>query len=264
LTNRIWKVGLALAIGLASPQFAAAQPQMKFVSQTPAPRVDYWQKRASEIMRVLAGKSSLKPIRIVFIGDSITDFWHLDGNPWFPGKYCGRAVWDQGFGPAAPARAALNLGVSGDRIEHVLYHLLPRSRGGDGWLDRPDLKPDRVFVMLGINNSFDVERPAVDSISKGVEAVIMRIHERMPGAQIVVQSLLPTDDDAKNRELVQPVNANLRLFAERDKALHFLDLYSSFVDANGVQRRELFNDSLHPSREGYRIWRDRIVTFMSS
>ena len=257
--------GMCLALtGLIGHGSAMAGEQPRFISQVPAPRVDYWQKRAGDIARDLAGAASLSGIQIVFVGDSITDFWHLDANPWFPGKFCGRAVWDESFGPASPSRLALNLGVSGDRIEHVLHRLLPADQGGEGWLDRADLQPKRVFVMLGINNSFDAEQPAVDSITGGIEAVIARIRERKPGTQIVVQSLLPTDDDAKNRDLVLPVNARLRALAARDKGLRVLDLYPAFVDDKGAQRRELFNDSLHPSREGYRLWRDRILAYVSA
>eukprot|EP01037_Dinobryon_pediforme_P005652 gene5652-5713_t len=258
-----WTALLALiALAAASPS-AIAQTPARFVAETPVARVDYWQKRAADIAQSLASAQSLKPVQIVFIGDSITDFWHLDANPWAPGKFCGRAIWDETFGGTAPALAALNLGVSGDRIEHVLHRLLPAAQGGEGWLDRPDLEPARVFLMLGINNSFDSETPAAESIIRGVRAVIARIHERKPGAQIVVQSLLPTDDDAKNRDLVVPVNAALRSFAETTPGLRFLDLYPAFVDARGAQRHDLFNDALHPSREGYRLWRDRLVPWLA-
>lgn len=256
----LWTLSLALMAMACSAEFAVAQAP--FVAETPVARVDYWQKRAAEIDRQLSGPSSLAPVKMVFVGDSITDFWHLDANPWFPGKFCGRSVWDESFAGAVPAMTALNLGVSGDRIEHVLHRLLPATEGGEGWLDRPDLQPARVFVMLGINNSFDAEHPAVAAITKGVEAVVARIRERKPGAQIVVQSLLPTDDDAKNRDLVQPVNAALRAYVQAGKGLQFLDLYPAFTDEKGAQRRDLFNDSLHPSRQGYRVWRDRLVAFL--
>lgn len=161
-----------------------------------------------------------------------------------------------------PAYKALNLGVSGDRIEHVLHRLLPKAKGGEGWLDRRDLQPDTVFVMLGINNSFDSESPATDSIYQGVVAVVKRIRERRPGVRIVIQSLLPTAEEAKNRELVLPVNTRLRAFALEAANVEYLDLYPSFVDDAGMQRRNLFNDALHPSRDGYRVWRDRLVSFL--
>lgn len=255
---------IILTIGLLAPIAANAETQKIFVSQTPMPRVDYWQKRVDEIDQQLASTDSLKGVKILFVGDSITDFWHLDANPWFPGKFCGRAVWDESFGPNASTRAALNFGVSGDRIEHVLYRLTPKAKGGEGWLDRPDLQPEWIFVMLGINNSFDAEQPVVASITEGVEATIMLIHERRPNAKIVVQSLLPTDDDVKNRDLVQPVNLNLHRFTQQTRGLRYLDLYGAFVDEKGSQKRALFNDSLHPSREGYRLWRDRLVAFIDT
>lgn len=255
---------LVLAVALATPLIASAQVPGRFNSEIPSARIDYWQKRAAQIDQQLSGRQSLKPVRLVFVGDSITDFWHLDANPWFPGKYCGRAIWDESFGGAVPAHTALNLGVSGDRIEHVLHRLLPAARGGEGWLDRPDLQPDTIFVMLGINNSFDSETPATASIYKGVLAVVAQIRERKPEARIVIQSLLPTDDDTKNRDLVLPVNDRLRVFAANAKDIDYLDLYPAFVDEHGAQRRNLFNDSLHPSRDGYRVWRDRLITFLQA
>lgn len=260
--RRSWVRDLAFALALSTPVIAAAQAPTGFNSERPTARVDYWQKRAADIDRQLAAKQSLKSTRIVFVGDSITDFWHLDENPWFPGLYCGRAVWDESFAGTVPSQKALNLGVSGDRIEHVLHRLLPKAKGGQGWLDRSDLQPDTIFVMLGINNSFDAEKPATDSIYQGVLAVVARIHERKPKARIVIQSLLPTEDPAKNRDLVLPVNARLRAYAGQADGIEYLDLYPSFVDEAGLQRRSLFNDALHPSRDGYNVWRDRVVEFL--
>lgn len=259
-----WALCLAATLALCLPAGAAAQAPARFNAELPIARVDYWQKRAAEIELQLASKQSLRPVRILFVGDSITDFWHLDGNPWFPGKFCGRAIWDESFGGAVPAHFALNLGVSGDRIEHVLHRLLPAAKGGEGWLDRRDLQPETIFVMLGINNSFDTETPATQSIYKGVLAVVARIQERKPNARIVIQSLLPTDDETKNRDLVLPVNAQLRTFAASAKGIQYLDLYPSFVDPQGTQRRDLFNDGLHPSRDGYRVWRDQLLGFLQA
>ena len=253
---------LIFAFALLAPAIAQAQTPAHFNSEQPAARVDYWQKRAADIQNDLSNADSLKNVRLLFVGDSITDFWHLDANPWFPDKYCGRAIWNESFGGAVLAQTALNLGVSGDRIEHVLHRLLPSAKGGEGWLDRQDLQPDTIFVMLGINNSFDAEVPATASIYKGVLAVVSSIHEQRPEARIVIESLLPSDDDAKNRDLVIPVNDMLRTYASGKAGVQYLDLYPSFVNDRGEQRRELFNDSLHPSREGYRIWRDRLIKFL--
>lgn len=258
-----WRLAGALMLS-ATAAATAAQAPAPFVSERPAPRVDYWQKRAIDIGRQLAVRQSLRPVRLLFVGDSITDFWHLEANPWFPGQYFGRTIWEESFGGAVPGRRALNLGVSGDRIEHVLHRLLPRAKGGEGWLDRPDLQPERIFLMLGINNSFNSETPATTSIYRGVIAVVARLRERKPNAQIIIQSLLPTDDPVKNRDLVIPVNTLLSAYASGAKGVRYLDLYRSFVDERGAQRRALFNDALHPGREGYRVWRDRLIEFLDA
>lgn len=47
-------------------------------------------------------------------------------------------------------------------------------------------------------------------------------------------------------------------------AIDRLDLYPSFVDAQGRQEARLFVDGLHPSEAGYRLWRDRLVPALAS
>lgn len=245
------------AASLLTPPVVAAG----YVSTRPVERVDYWQKRQATIEATLAERRDLSDIRLVFLGDSITDFWLLGDNPWIQGVRNGRAVWDESF-TKGPNRA-LNLGVSGDRIEHVLFRLLPRGEGGRGQLDRSDLKPDFIVLMLGINNSYDVEPPAADSIYEGVKTVVGAVRARKPGSRIVLQSLLPTSDVVKNREIVAPVNARLKALAEADpRHILWLDLAGPFSTPDGLQRSELFYDGLHPNEAGYRLWRDRLVPLL--
>lgn len=244
-----------------------AMPQNRFLSETPTPRIDYWQKREAEIAALMAKDKDLSWAKVVFIGDSITDFWHLDENPWFKGKWMGRPIWDESFGDSARENRAINMGVSGDRIEHVLYRLTPASAGGAGLLDRNDLQPKFLVIMLGINNTFDGEEPLAESLFRGVKAVIDRSHGVKPTAKMIIQSILPTDDPIKNSQVVTIVNARLASLAKEPQYagfVQYLDLYPSFVDSSGRQRRELFVDGLHPNRDGYRVWRDRLVPSLSA
>jgi lysophospholipase L1-like esterase len=260
-----WLVGIAI-VAAAMSLTVNAQDRTDFASVRPTMRVDYWQKRQAEITDHLRDTKDLSPIRLVFLGDSITDFWLLGDNPWEKGKKCGRAIWDESFGGSAPENVALNLGISGDRIEHALYRLQPRSSGGRGELDRPDLDPDFVMILIGINNTWDAEDPVVASVYEGIRAVVVAAHERKPRATLVVQSLLPTSDDAKNKTIVEPVNRRLSELARRSEFSGFvayLDLYQAFVDAGGRQVAAYFNDGLHPSESGYRRWRDQLVPFLA-
>jgi lysophospholipase L1-like esterase len=255
-------VGLLLA---GAP--AMAQAPTGFNSTRPAVRIEYWQKRLNEITRRLEQPESLADVKLLFLGDSITDFWTMGDNPWFPGEVGGLAVWDETFGGGDPSNLGLNLGISGDRTEHVLYRIQPRSEGGLGELDRTDLNPDVIVLMIGINNSWDAETPAVDSVVAGVRAVVAAVRARKPDARIVLQSLLPTNEPARNEGLVLPVNAALAALAtEPGQAGHvrYLDLYPAFVGADGRQNSALFMDPVHPNEAGYRAWRERLIPLVTS
>ena len=116
--------------------------------------------------------------------------------------------------------------------------------------------------MLGINNTFDGEEPLTDSLFNGVKAALDAAHRAKPNAKIILQSILPTDDPVKNAKTVLVVNQRLAaLTSEPDyyRFTTYLNLYSSFVDQKGAQRKELFVDALHPNRDGYHVWRDILV-----
>ena len=238
-----------------------------FQSAKPTVRVEYWQKREADIANMLATSRTLPAVRLVFLGDSITDFWTLGEDPWVRGQWHGASVWAESFGGKDPANLAVNLGISGDRTEHILHRILPAVQGGLGELDAPTLQPDYVFLLAGINNSWAPEDPAVDSIYEGVVALVEAVHARKPRARIVLQSLLPTNNEDKNRDIVRPVNVRLLAFTKdlsRAGWIRFLDLYPAFVDASGKQIVSDFNDGLHPSTAGYRIWRDQLLPFLAT
>jgi lysophospholipase L1-like esterase len=183
-----------------------------FAANNPTERVDYWQSRQAEITRQLGVGQDLARYRLVFIGDSIADFWLLGENTWAVGQKFGRAIWDDGFGTAS-AHLAFNLGILGVRIEHVPYRIAVSADGRIGQLDRADSKPDAVVLLFGINNSSDGETPVDAAIYAGVKTAVTTIHARKPGTRMILQSLLPTNDEAKNAAIVRPVNTQLKALA---------------------------------------------------
>ncbi len=240
-----------------APPYAAAQPALRF---------EYWQQRLLSITAELERTEDLRAVRLVFLGDSITDFWQLGASPWFPGHNYGRRLWDESFGGQFPANRAINLGISGDRTEHVLYRILPRDLGGLGELDATELDPDFVVLMIGINNTWGGEEPLVDSVYAGIRAVVDAVHARKPRAIVILQSLLPTNEHAKSREVVDPVNARLVELAHatpHSSYTRYLDMHSAFVDGHGRPIDAYYIDGLHPNEAGYRVWGDRLVPFIS-
>jgi lysophospholipase L1-like esterase len=256
----------ALLVALAS-SFAPSAEASEFASTRPAARVEYWQQRQATIQAQVSDAKSLRAVKLVFVGDSITDFWLLGDDPWIPGRMHGRQVWDESFGGAVPDNFALNIGISGDRTEHLLFRILPKTQRGLGQLDAEALVPEFFVLMVGINNSYAPEMPVADSVFEGVLAVMRSLHARKPGTRLLLQSILPTSEPARDDAVVKPVNARLAALAKSPEFEGFttwLDLYPSFVDAQGRQDARLFVDGLHPSEAGYRVWRDRLVPALAS
>ena len=250
-----------LSLGLLGTASGATE----FASAKPTQRIEYWQHREVAVAASVADPEKLRAVKLLFVGDSITDFWLLDDIPWAKGQKCGRKIWNESFSQPGSENFGLDLGISGDRTEHALYRLLPRSEGGAGNIDAPELQPEFIILMIGINNLSDAE-PLVDSMFEGIRAVVVALHERKPKSRIILQSLLPIPDEAKDRNVVRPVNRRLVMLAESQPFagfVSFLDLYPAFVDASGKEIVRYFNDGTHPSEDGYRVWRDQLVPFLS-
>lgn len=264
MIRRLWyrshaaRAGLIFLLGISAVT-ASAQP---FASTRPAERVEYWQRRLEQITRQLQSSADLQAVKLVFLGDSITDFWTMAENPWFPGQQMGRTLWDESFAGRAGPNVALNLGISGDRTEHVLHRIAPRSTGGLGELDAAGLAPEFVVLLVGVNNTWDAEKPVVESVVAGIRAVIDQVHQSQPRARVILQSLLPLPDEVKNRDVIQPVNAQLRELVRTTSHagyVSYLELYPAFVDAAGKQIAAHFADGVHPNESGYRIWRGLLL-----
>lgn len=244
-----------------------AQPASShFVSESPVRRMEYWQLREQAINTALQDRASLTSVKLIFLGDSITDFWQLDENPWVRGQRFGRDSWQPNFESGLPENHALNLGISGDRTEHVLFRILPTAQGGLGQLDSPELDPEFIVLMIGINNTWAQEDPIIDSVFAGITSVLEAVHERKPKARIILQSLLPTNDAARNRDVVLPVNTHLANLSKRlpfSNYTVFLNLYPRFTDSKSNQNAAFFvTDGVHPNHAGYKVWTEQLLPFL--
>ncbi len=224
---------------LAVQNMHLVRPKAGNPAAVPAPRETegkVWVvARLDAVSQELATRD-LSGVGMVFVGDSITQGWLKEGS----------ALWQESFGNA------LNLGVAGDRTEHVLHRLLEVDAGGMGNLDDPQLKPKTIVLMIGTNNLFQ-HQPG--QIIEGIRAVCDRLLELEPQARIILCSVLPTSDAARNRDIVVPVNQSIQSFSK----LTWLDLYAAFTDADGLQRTEFFRDGVHLNEAGYRVWRDKLI-----
>ena len=173
------------------------------------------------------------PIQVVFIGDSITDGWRGGG----------KKVWDEHFGKYNP----LNLGIGGDRTEHVLWRLQ------HGELD--GLEPKAVVVMIGTNNIGS----SSNDIIAGIKADLNAIHEKVPSAKILLLGVFPRGKSPADmaRDRIKVVNFAIEKLDGHDN-IKFLDIGEKFLEPDGTLPPEIMPDALHPNEKGYGIWADAI------
>jgi lysophospholipase L1-like esterase len=227
------------AIAAKYPDLIAVRPPRINPAVVPALIPNFRTKHAANV--ALAQKGD---IDLLFMGDSITDFWRNSGregvvNP----PSAGKAVFDKYYGGMKVA----NFGISGDTTQGVLYRL----RDGEG----QGFQPKAIMLMIGTNNAATC---STAEIAEGVGAIVMEMRKDFPNAKILLLGIFPRarPGDAI-RKTVLDVNP---LIAKLHDGQHvfFLDIGAKFLDAQGNLPPDIMPDLLHPSEKGYQIWAEAV------
>ena len=232
---------LACCLALLGSVFAEENPA-ELATPRETTGESKWVANHYKRMMDLADKSPEK-FKIVFVGDSITKKW-LDQSG---------SLWADNFGDENSPYYALNLGVPGDRTDHVLYRLKSKADGGMGNLDNPAIRPKVIVLMIGTNNLFPPH--SAEQIAGGIEAVAKRLRELRPDAKLIICSVLPSNNPQNDKEQVQPANATLPALAESlEEDVQYLNLFPAFLDEEGKKKTDCYVDGLHLNEAGYAIW----------
>ena len=180
--------------------------------------------------RAAFAKEPVVPGRIIFLGNSITEF----GN----------------WSALLKDPTVLNRGIAGD----ITFGMLRRL---DEIVQR---RPSKLFIEAGINDiSLNVAAP---TIASRITAIVTGVRRHSPQTVVYVTSVLPTNEAVRTEypaaygknDRVEAVNALLQANAARDRYF-FVDLHREVRDARGqLDRRYADADGLHLNAEGYRVW----------
>jgi lysophospholipase L1-like esterase len=187
-------------------------------------------KRYAEENRKLPPPDPAKP-RVVFFGDSITDFWRL--NEYFPD------------------RAFVNRGISGQITGEMLGRLKA---------DVINLRPSVVVILAGTN---DLARGIPLT---GIEDNLLMMADICDTykVKVVFASVLPVSDyhkaDNKSFErtpvrppvFIKALNEWIESFCANRHHI-YLNYHAGMVDQTGQLKEDLGDDGLHPNAKGYRI-----------
>ena len=143
----------------------------------------------------------------------------------------------------------INRGISGDVTFGVINRL-------DDIIKR---QPSKVFLLIGIN---DLSRKTPDEvILENLFSIVSKIRSGSPSTEVFVQSILPTNETFKNfipnfkgkASSILTINTQLQRYANKMK-FTYVDLYSKFLDANGLMDAKYATDGLHLNELGYQHW----------
>lgn len=168
------------------------------------------------------------PVRAVFIGDSITEFW----------------------GPAAPdlfADGVVNRGIGAQTSPQMLVRF---------YQDVIGLKPRVVHIMAGTNDIAGNTGPSrPEDFKNNIRAMVelARAHD----IAVVLGSIPPSAAFDWRPELrpaprIVELNAWLRDYAAGQGA-EFVDYAGAMQGAQGELRPELTGDGVHPDADGYAV-----------
>ena len=225
-----------------------ASETVRSVASTPSTRFrdlsksayDWWKKLHAEHLALIE-KNSSKTFDLVFIGDSIMQFWHS------PGEALSRG--DAEYAELESEFSILNLGVAGDRTQNLIWRL------ENGELDGYAAKV--VMLTIGTNNRMNAGE-TVDQTAAAIKRILTLVQTRQPQAKVLLLPIFPCGTDAADpgRLANGKVNEIIRTFS----GVVWVDFTDRFLEPDGRTKQGVFlKDLLHLDALGYRIWREAVT-----
>lgn len=229
--NRRLLVGGLLMLSLSGCAFfPKAKPTHSAV--TPVARADNkgWMDR-HESFNARAKKGE---VDVIFIGDSITQGWEGEG----------KASWEKHFAP----KKAMNLGIGGDRTQHVLWRLENGNLEG--------LDPKVAVIMIGTNNYKD---NSAEEIADGIVAIVETLRAERPKMGILLLAIFPRDEKpSENRAKLAEASRRASGSVADGKRVRYLDIGMVFLKPDGTIPADIMPDFLHLTPAGYELWANAI------
>lgn len=220
---------LLMAIAASIPLIMPAQDGRESSSPPtkPEPRTERWwlEQTFKHKAEALQG-----PFDVCFLGDSLTEYW----------LQTGKALWEG----VLPGKRKLNLGIAGDRTEHLLFRI-----AGINW---QRARPKVVVLMIGTNNLSKDPPDEPEDVAEAIRLICGSLIRQNPGAKVLVLGLSPNGElpSSPLRKRIQKLNTLLAAHTWPTSTT-YLSTYSQFVNDGGDWLTGLTIDGTHYSEAGY-------------
>ena len=167
--------------------------------------------------------------RIVFMGNSITEFWATIDSSFFANK------------------AYINRGISGQTSPQMLLRFRQ---------DVINLKPSVVVILAGINDIAENTGPiALEDILGNI--ISMAELAKQNKIKLILSSVLPANKFPWHPGLlpadkVIKLNSMIKLYCQENN-IEYVDYYSEMVDDRKGLDKRFTDDGVHPTKAGYKI-----------
>ena len=172
--------------------------------------------------------------RIVFMGDSITEFWKVNDSSFFD-------------------KSKINRGISGQTTSQMVLRF-PQ--------DVISLKPEGVIILAGINDIAENTGP-ISNVGILENIISMTELAKANNIKVILCSVLPANRFNWNPKIspanrVIELNKMIQSYATKNKII-YVDYYTQMVDdENGLQKR-FGEDGVHPNEEGYLVMKSIVI-----
>ena len=165
--------------------------------------------------------------RIIFIGDSITEFWERHDSIFFSqNKY-------------------INRGISSQTSSQILERFQN---------DVIDLEPKWVIILAGINDIAENNGPiSIEDIMNNIVSMVEKALKN--NIEVVLCSILPASNfywnpKIKPIEKIKQLNILIEAYCLTEK-IKFVDYYTPMVDEYFGLDKKFTDDGVHPNLNGY-------------
>jgi lysophospholipase L1-like esterase len=200
------------------------------ISQNLAYDTIQYEKEYYQKWRVIFNSEPVIKGKIIFLGNSLTQF----------------GDWKKLLNDSS----VINRGIAADNTNGVLARLN----------DVIIRKPAKLFIEIGINDIS--QNIPLQIIVKNILLIVERVHAQSPETKIYVDSILPTNDNAKNEypdafnknDQVNFIDNQLKRNAKNNRYT-YIDLKNKLKDKNGkLDAKYAKPDGLHLNKLGYNVW----------
>ena len=219
----------------ACAQLQSMPPDTPETQRARMERMEKWLNDWPNLARFADANAKLPPPaknerRVVFMGDSITQGWKLE--------------------EAFPGKPYVNRGIGGQTTPQMLIRF--RS-------DVVDLKPSVVVILAGTNDIAGNTGPmTLEQVEENLAS--MADIARANGIRVVLSSVLPVYPAEKRLQFFKErppekiVELNKWIRAECGRThIVYLDYFSAMAGEDGLLKRDLSDDGLHPNEAGHRV-----------